>query len=105
VEHHVTALPIDPTDEQITEWARALTGGNGSADYIRAAHQAGVEAERARAAAEATVEWGVQLILDENRKSHVIPMDSADEAKNACRKVSDYYVVRRTVAGPWEVQP
>jgi hypothetical protein len=47
------ALPIDPNDEQLEElW---LSGpGESSHDWFRALFQAGVEAERARAAAETT---------------------------------------------------
>jgi hypothetical protein len=102
----MTALPIDPSDEQITEWARALTGGNGSADYIRAAHQAGVEAERARAAAEATEEWGYERAgfdLSDPYLAEDRERAEADIKARSQRTNLPFVLVRRAV-GPWEVQ-
>ncbi|ACY35970.1 hypothetical protein CMP1-62 [Clavibacter phage CMP1] len=54
----MSALPINPTDEQIDEaYNLAYEAAPASSDYLRAARralfQAGVEAERARAATEA----------------------------------------------------
>jgi hypothetical protein len=56
----VSALPIDPTDEQLGKVIDDAAGHpDGVAGYetAHALFQAGVDAERARAAAEATVEW------------------------------------------------
>ena len=52
----MTHLPIDPTDEQVRDFIvlESETGRGVLPKLIRAAHQAGVEAERARAAAETT---------------------------------------------------
>jgi hypothetical protein len=52
----MSALPINPTDEQIDAWWTAQPFGTDGLQaemtrLIRAAHQAGVDAERARAAA------------------------------------------------------
>jgi hypothetical protein len=72
----------------------------------QAGWEAGVEAERARAAAEATEEWGTRNPM---RLTGADACESREHAeRRAAWHMREMYepmqVVRRTV-GPWEVQP
>jgi hypothetical protein len=99
----VTALPIKPTDEQISEWLATAAFETGRYEKIRLAHQAGVEAERARVAAEATVEWGTQRI--DGSFPPVVASSKADaQGIVDTVKITPRRLMRRTaIVGPWEV--
>ncbi|MBD5383116.1 hypothetical protein ACR8AL_14300 [Clavibacter sepedonicus] len=109
-------LPINPTDDDIREWLMERADNLHRWDVVRAAHQAGVTAERARAAAEMTVEWGVQYegaYGDEAGRIIERIMGMGDEGKRLADQwlkrggvVSDPgdHIVRRVAAGPWEAQ-
>jgi hypothetical protein len=102
----MTALPINPTDEDIRAWARSFPPAGTTYELVRAAHQAGVEAERARAAAEATEEWGVaptgKLHRGEPSRSHDAAVRGAARTNSRRAGGGLVMLVRRTV-GPWEV--
>jgi hypothetical protein len=95
----MTALPIDPTGEQLKQVYDDAPGVREDV-ALEAVFQAGVEAERARAAAEATYEWGTEhhegvgpVRLHKEQTARFI--DATNERVR---------MVRRIAAGPWEVQ-
>jgi hypothetical protein len=100
----MTALPINPTSRELMSVVLGKMPRLTPNEERRALFQAGVEAERARAAAEATVEWGVK---DPDVDNPRYVRDASDEraARHAVRAMRPAVrvVVRRTV-GPWEVQ-
>jgi hypothetical protein len=104
----VTALSIDPTDKEVRDFIVLVseTGTGALPKLIRAAHQAGVEAERARAAAETTEEWGVapagQLHLGELFSTRA--KAEANVEWLGQHNEEPFVLVRRTAVGPWEVQ-
>jgi hypothetical protein len=101
----VSALPVDATLDQIVNVV--LDRGPHLTPAV-AAFQAGVEAERARAAAETTEEWGVAHPEDVGDPALVDPFTDQPGAQVWVARMADRgaerVVVRRSV-GPWEVQP
>jgi hypothetical protein len=101
----MTDWPNKPTDAELDKlWTH--TPGD-VADALHAAWKAGVQAERARAAAETTEEWGYAHpdALDDIYEAD--DRESAELAVKYHRKTTSvlYVVVRRTAScGPWEVQ-
>lgn len=73
----MSALPINPTPEQLMQAWREMPSMTNLADIFAGFHQAGVEAERARAAAEAGAEKGpwraVALFVSGARPIHLQP--------------------------------
>jgi len=104
----MTALSINPTDDEIHDVAIASDPPGSWVGSARRVFQAAVEAERARAAAEATEEWGVEYGTGDFR--HVNQCGSDADARGRAEKWAEerWYdkptLVRRTAAGPWEVQ-
>jgi hypothetical protein len=93
----MTALPINPTYDEVEQIYIDAPGNLN--DSMLAVFQAGAEAERARAAAEATEEWGFN---DGAGMIHGgMTLEAAEGFIQRDRRRS---IVRRTV-GPWEVQP
>lgn len=93
----MTALPIDPTDEQVRVWLLEFDLNQRLRTIVQDAHAAGVEAERARVAAETTEEWGALLSDGE------ISQAPKETVEQAIEVAPDIKLVRRLV-GPWEVQ-
>lgn len=90
----MTALPIDPTDEEL--FAVVTAEPDTTEGKWRRAFQAGIEAERARAAAETTEEWGVQWV-------HGVVGYSERWKAETVADAAELPLVHRRGPGPWEV--
>jgi len=94
----MSALPIDPSTHELMRVVLGKMPRLTPNEQRAALFQAGVEAERARAAAEATEEWGVRYY-----DGSILGSPDREHAEARVRwDTTGRTLIRRTV-GPWEV--